>query len=221
MISLKIVKKSVIISLLIQITTTIIQLFGLLFKVSEKDEILRGILKIETLVQIVEGIFYVWLAYSFYKLNDVTNARYYDWIITTPLMLLATIIYFKYLENKKVFTLTEFVKENKNNILKIFTFNWLMLLFGYLGEIKYLNMYTSVFIGFIFFSILFYEVYKNYVTTTGAYNLFILLIIVWGLYGIAAMMDVNLKNLMYNMLDIVSKNFYGLFIFYKLYLVSE
>lgn len=221
MISLKIVQKSVIISLIIQVTTTIIQLFGLFFKVSKKDEILRSVLKIETIVQIIEGIFYTWLAYSFYKLKDVTNARYYDWIITTPLMLLATIIYFKYLETDKVYTLSEFVTDNKKEIGIIFVYNWLMLLFGYLGEINYINLFTSISIGFIFFSFLFCEIYKKYVTTTGAFNLFIFLIIVWGLYGISAMMNVNMKNLMYNILDIVSKNFYGLFIFYKLYLVAK
>ena len=112
MISLKIVQKSVIISLIIQVTTTIIQLFGLFFKVSKKDEILRSVLKIETIVQIVEGIFYIWLAYSFYKLKDVTSRRYYDWMLTTPTMLLATIIYFKYLE-KREFTFFEFLENNK------------------------------------------------------------------------------------------------------------
>ena len=45
-------------------------------------------------------------------------------------------------------------------------------------------------------------------------KLFKFLVVVWGLYGIAAMTDIKSKNIAYNLLDIVSKNFYGLFIYY-------
>ena len=35
------------------------------------------------------------------------------------------------------------------------------------------------------------------------------------MYGVSATFDVVTKNISYNLLDIVSKNFYGLFIYYK------
>jgi hypothetical protein len=215
MVSTELVKKSVYFSLVIQILTTIIQISALFLVLPKRDEILYDVLTLETMVQIIEVVFYSWLAYGLYKLKDVTSTRYYDWVLTTPTMLLSTIIYFKYLENKQ-FTFTDFIINNKNNILKIFGFNWLMLFFGYIGETNKLALSLSIPIGFIFFTLVFYTIYSNYVTTDSALYLFNLLFVIWSLYGFAAMLSTNAKNFMYNLLDIVSKNFYGLFIFWKI-----
>ncbi len=220
MISSSLVRKSVLFSLFVQLTTGIIQLFGLFLNLAKKDQILKSILALETIVQFIEAVFYTWLAYGLYKLKDVTSRRYYDWMLTTPTMLLATIIYFKYLE-KREFTFFEFLENNKTNIFKIFGYNWGMLLFGYLGEIKKLTLNTAIPIGFIFFGLSFYEIFTNYVTTQEASKLFYFLFFVWSLYGVAAVLSTNAKNLMYNLLDIVSKNFYGLFIFYKILQVAN
>ena len=220
MISSSLVRKSVLFSLFVQLTTGIIQLFGLFLNLAKKDQILKSILALETIVQFIEAVFYTWLAYGLYKLKDVTSRRYYDWMLTTPTMLLATIIYFKYLE-KREFTFFEFLENNKTNIFKIFGYNWGMLLFGYLGEIKKLTLNTAIPIGFIFFGLSFDEIFTNYVTTQEASKLFYFLFFVWSLYGVAAVLSTNAKNLMYNLLDIVSKNFYGLFIFYKILQVAN
>ena len=40
--------------------------------------------------------------------------------------------------------------------------------------------------------------------------------IVWSLYGIAATLKPNEKNVSYNIPDIIAKNFYGLFIYYQI-----
>ena len=221
MISSSLVQKSVLFSLFVQITTGLIQLYALFISIPKEHQILQSILATETIVQFIEAVFYIWLAYGLYKMKDVTATRYFDWVITTPLMLLATIVYFKYLEKEKLFTFFEFIENNKENIIKIFGLNWAMLLFGYLGETKKMNLMISVFIGFIFFGLLFNELYQKYVTTHEAEHLYTFLIIVWGLYGVAAVMSMNVKNLMYNILDIISKNFYGLFIFYKVLQVAN
>ena len=220
MITNSLVKKSVLLSLFVQITTGVIQFYGLFLNLAKKDEILKTILTLETVVQFIEAVFYIWLAYGLYKLKDVTSRRYYDWMLTTPMMLLATIIYFRYLENRE-FTFFDFLKDNKKNILKIFGYNWGMLLLGYLGEIKKIALITAIPLGFVFFGLSFYEIYANYVTTTEAAQLFYFLLFVWSLYGVAAVLSTNPKNLMYNLLDIVSKNFYGLFIFYKILQVAN
>ena len=47
------------------------------------------------------------------------------------------------------------------------------------------------------------------------------LFMIWGTYGIADMIPVIEKNIFYNCLDIISKNFYGLYIFYKILQVKE
>ena len=208
-------------SLFVQITTGLVQLYALFISIPKEHEILQSILATETIVQFIEAVFYMWLAYGIYKMKDVTSTRYFDWMITTPLMLLATIIYFKYLEKEKVFTFFEFIENNKDNIIKIFGYNWAMLLFGYLGETNKLDMSISVPIGFVFFALSFYTIYTNYTTTPEAIQLFNFLFFVWSLYGVAAIMSINVKNFMYNLLDIVSKNFYGLFIFYKIMQVAK
>ena len=221
MISTDLVKKSVYFSLFVQITTGIIQLYGIFLRLPKEHEILKSILATETIVQFIEAVFYFWLAYGLYKMKNVTSVRYFDWVITTPMMLLATIIYFKYLESSKIFTFYEFLENNQTNILKIFGYNWLMLLFGYLGETKKIPLSMGVIVGFVFFALSFYKMYSEYVTTPKALQLFNFLLIVWSLYGVAAIMSVNVKNFMYNILDLISKNFYGLFIFYKILQVAK
>jgi len=47
-------------------------------------------------------------------------------------------------------------------------------------------------------------------------KLYKFLFIVWGLYGIAAMFPNIEKNISYNILDIIAKNFYGLYIYNKI-----
>ena len=68
----------------------------------KEHEILQSILATETIVQFIEAVFYTWLAYGIYKMKDVTSTRYFDWMITTPLMLLATITVFNLRKNNAV-----------------------------------------------------------------------------------------------------------------------
>lgn len=215
MIKEKIIQKTIYFSLFVQILTTFISLDGLNYELDEKDQILKDILLLETFVQIIEAIFYVWVILALKDLNIMTPRRYMDWIITTPTMLLSTIIFMEYLKNKKVLTLKEFLEEHKDNIIKIIILNALMLLFGYLGEIGRIDKRISVPIGFIFFYFSFKMIYDNYAKHSEmGMKLFKFLVIIWGLYGVAAMADIKNKNIAYNLLDIVSKNFYGLFIYY-------
>ena len=110
-----------------------------------------------------------------------------------------------------------FITENKDLITKIFGFNFLMLIFGYLGEINTISKYISIPIGFGFFYKTFELIYNNYANYTNkGKQLFTFLVSVWSLYGIAAMMKPNEKNISYNLLDIVAKNFYGLYIYYEI-----
>ena len=204
-------------SIFMQFTTGVIQLDGLTLKLPEEHLILKDVLKLETLVQFIEAVFYVWLVFNFKNIKTMASKRYYDWIITTPAMLLATIIYMEYLsgENNKELTFWKFNIENKINIIKIFISNALMLLFGYLGEINKITMIKSVGIGMIFFLYTFYIIWSEYAqySSTGQ-KLFLFLFVVWGLYAVAALMKPKYKNIGYNLLDIVSKNFYGVYIYY-------
>ena len=211
------VSRTVYASLGIQFVTTAISLDGLNYSLSEKDEILHDILLLEAFVQVVEAVFYIWVILALKKLKIMTPRRYLDWMITTPTMLLTTIIFMEYLrfkETRKSFTFTEFLKDHQTNILKIFAYNWGMLLFGYLGEVGYIETKMSVLIGFVFFGLSFHLIYSEYAKHTDlGKKLFMFLIGIWSLYGVAALLKIREKNTMYNMLDVVSKNFYGLLIY--------
>ena len=211
-------------SVIMQIVSGIVQFDGLFIRLQQKDRILTDILSIETIVQFVEGLFYVWLVLNFSKisLKNVATKRYYDWVITTPLMLLATVMYMKYLQLKETGMLGQkqlrylsFIKDNVADVTKITVSNALMLLFGYLGEIKRMPMVSSVAIGSLFFLYTFYVIYDKYAmhTETGQ-GLFLFLFVIWGLYAVAALMSPRNKNIGFNLLDVISKNFYGIYIYY-------
>ena len=215
MIKDKLVGKTIYFSLFVQIVTTLVSLDGLTYDLNDRDKILKDILILETIVQIVEAIFYVWVVAALKDINMMTPRRYIDWFITTPTMLLSTIIFMEYLKNEKTFSFMEFMNDNKTNITLIFISNALMLLLGYLGEIGKINKSKSVFFGFVPFMFSFYIIYENYAKHTElGFKLFMFLLIVWSLYGFAALLDTKNKNISYNLLDIVAKNFYGLFIYF-------
>lgn len=220
---------TVYLSLIVQIVVGLIQLHGLTFEFNDNEIILRDVLILETLVQFIEATFYVYVVYAIagLKMDMVTPRRYFDWTITTPVMLVSTIMYMEYTkqteeksEQPDSTTGLLFIKNNKENIAKIVFYNFLMLVFGYLGETNMMNKPLSISLGFIFFGLSFHVIYSNYAYTenTTYINkiLFNLLIIIWALYGVAALFPVLYKNISYNILDLFSKNFYGLFIYYHI-----
>ena len=86
------------ISLVIQLLTGLITTGGIFIKLKKEDLILRDVLIIETIVQLVEGLFYIYIAYAITNIKDdvITRRRYFDWVITTPIMLLSIIIFMEY-----------------------------------------------------------------------------------------------------------------------------
>jgi bacteriorhodopsin len=168
-------------------------------------------------------MFYFWLAYNFTKAINITPKRYIDWVITTPTMLITLIMYLIYL-NKKIENKTSeldfftLLKDNSTIIIPVIVLNWLMLLFGYLGEMKIIPVLLGVFLGFIPFLIYYYMIYVNYVTqNTNGYLLFWYFFIFWSLYGVVAVLPYYVKNAFYNILDLFAKNFFGIFLSYIIY----
>ena len=226
----KILLITVYISLVVQFVAGVVQLHGLFLEYDEEKTVLRDILWIETLVQFVELMFYVYIvkALHYLKLNEVTKRRYVDWMITTPAMLLSTMLYFKYKKTQENFDeetmqtktrenvrLGTFLKENGGTVARIVIWNGLMLLFGYLGESRMMNATMANVIGFVFFGIAFYEIYKEFVTESTKI-IYGILCFIWAMYGAVYFLPDLQKNIGYNLLDIFSKNFYGLFIYYKI-----
>jgi hypothetical protein len=214
---------TLVISIIVQIITGIIDIGATFVKVPSMYSLIRQLLMLELVVQFLEGTFYVWLAYNFTKVLNVTPKRYIDWVITTPTMLITLMTYLIYL-NKKAESTTnnlEFFtlfKENSNIFIPVVLLNWLMLLFGYLGEMKIIPVLLGVFLGFIPFLIYYYIIYVNYVTeNTNGYLLFWYFFCFWSLYGFAAVLPYYVKNSFYNILDLFAKNFFGLFLSYIIF----
>ena len=140
-------------------------------------------------------------------------------------MILSSIAYFAYNNNKlqnNDFTIFDFIKNDQNNILELFGYNFGMLFFGYLQEINIINILVSTLIGFGFFFLLFYKIYIYYVVESiENYFIFFLMTSIWSIYGIAALFNFKIKNAFYNILDIFSKNFYGLFLAYLVYSLAH
>jgi len=207
-------------SLFIQVISIAIGFFGLTLIVNPVDQILITTVGLETIVSSIQFSFYLWYTYHFKEVVEATFYRYHDWFITTPIMLLTTMLYFDYNNNpdeKK--TLETFWDKHRKDILIVFAFNAMMLFFGYLYEINLLDLFTSNTMGFVGLIGSFYIMYNSFVSKNLSSNLplFIVMSIIWGLYGVAATLSPAWKNLSYNLIDTISKNFYGIFLTYIAY----
>jgi len=209
-------------SLAVQATIGLIDIYGIGIKLKPEHQILTDALKIETFVQIIEFIVYVWI---FNKFNIKTMAidRYKDWFVTTPLMLFTTMIYMIYSykiqkDDLSKYSLIDFMKENKTQLVTVFLGNLAMLFFGLMGELGYMSKISATIWGFGALLYTFSYIYYNYARySKNGKILFWLFSTVWSIYGIVYLLPVIPKNIGYNMLDIVAKNFFGLFLFIIIY----
>jgi hypothetical protein len=214
---------SLIFSIVIQALTGLIEFIALLVKIPYEFNLLKQLLVLEFIVQIIEGTFYVWLFYNFNNVTNATPNRYFDWAITTPTMLIQLIFYLIYLHNKNNGTTEQldFFKlfdENLITIIQVLLLNWLMLLFGYLGEINVIPMLLGTILGFIPFLIYYYIIYINYATLSETgWKIFLYFFFFWSLYGVVSAMPYYIKNTIYNILDLFAKNFFGIFLSYLIF----
>ena len=197
-----------------------VSLGGLGIKVSPRNEILKDLIKVEMGVQVVELGFYATLlkGLSSSNVSQMARSRYYDWVLTTPTMLFTTINYLAYEKYpERNLTISAVWEENKEVITTILISNLLMLVIGYLGEIGKIEKTKSIALGFMFLLISFGKMYERFVkdSTADANRIFSTMFSVWILYGFAAMLDEDNKNISYNFLDIFAKNFFGIFLYLK------
>jgi bacteriorhodopsin len=200
-------------SLIFQFITGIIDIYGLKLNVPKDFEKFQDLLKIELGVQVIEFIFYIWLVLNLTKRDNVTKFRYFDWFITTPIMLITLMIYF----DDKSKTIKDFLLNNQKEIINIISLNTLMLLFGLLGELKIINYNLGGVLGFIPFVMMFKLIYDKYVKNKDNKGIYYYFVGFWSLYGVAYFMEYSLKNSVYNILDLFAKNGFGLFLVWILY----
>jgi hypothetical protein len=212
---------TLILSVIVQSVIGLVDIAALFVKVEAPYMIIRQLLILEVVVQVIEGLFYTWLVLNFNNVSNVTPKRYIDWSITTPTMLVTLIIYLIYLKTKEEqkdttkLELFNLISENSKHIINVLYLNWLMLIFGYLGEMKIISTLSGVLLGFIPFLMYYYIIYVNYASQTKTgWKLFLYFFFFWSLYGFAAVLPYYIKNTFYNILDLFSKNFFGLFLSY-------
>jgi bacteriorhodopsin len=215
---------SLLTSVIVQIITGVIEIVSIFINIPNKFLFLKKMMLLEILVQIIEGSFYIYWLYDFKNIVNITPKRYFDWVLTTPTMLINLIFYLIFLKHKKNNTSNKlnFVKLfNKEfyTIITILILNWLMLLFGYLTEISVIPLILGISLGFIPFIIYYYIIYKKYaVLSNEGLKIYFYFLFFWSLYGISAILPYKMKNICYNILDLFSKNFFGLFLTYLIFI---
>jgi len=169
---------------------------------------IRHILNLETCISCVACYFYGVFITKTDKSNvdwkDISETRYIDWSITTPMMLLALCL---------VLSMNTKTVIHFKTIFFIIILNYLMLLMGYLGEINIISRFNGMILGFIPFILMFYIIYVNYVKPIyvhANYIIFGIYLIVWSLYGVVYLFDEETKNILTNMLDLTAKCVVGL-----------
>jgi hypothetical protein len=213
-----------VVSLIIQVIIGIIDYLAINIEINSKDEMLKDLLKVELFVQVVEFIFYLWLIYYFNKVSqNITPIRYLDWAITTPLMLITLSAFLNH-DGSTSSRLSDFLSNNIGPMIKIVFLNAAMLLFGFIGEIGYLSPYLSTALGFIPFILNFKYIKDKFLPSSEdkfKNAVFYWFVFFWSLYGVFALTSYTTKNTGYNILDIFSKNVFGLFLAYIIWSKSK
>ena len=186
---------------------------------------MRHILNLETCISIVAAFFYGKFITTINENmeNNVTSkndkeiqkeinvTRYVDWGITTPIMLLVLILAFRYNIGKHGIKFMDY--------FIILVLNYAMLISGYLGEIGKLDKIFGNLIGFIFFIGMYGFIFRRYMMTSAGNFinnsdnnlLFYSFLILWSLYGVFYQMSEKFKNIGFNILDLFSKCFVGIY----------
>ena len=169
------------------------------------------ILALDLVIHVIAFLFYTYIIFVS-QFKSYRNLRYLDWTLTTPLLLYILIVF----ANERI---------NGVQLTGIFTLLFLMLFCGWVGGNTFS---TSYLLGFLFFVALFAALYRllfkvKNVNDAVAENkqrdqkkkikmLFIFSAVVWGLYGAAYLLNFKLRNIMYNILDLISKVIFGIWV---------
>jgi len=188
--------------------TTYILLFGytaitLIEALRTSSANVRHVMNIETTVSLVAGLVYGILLEMVKKpdfdLKEVVPIRYLDWMITTPLILLALIVFYN----------NPSTAVNYRTFGVVVVLNWLMLVMGYLGEQKTIPRNYGLVGGFVFFIALLLYLYAYIIPKGSSCVVFMVFAAIWSGYGFAYMFEEEEKNISYNVLDVMAKAVFG------------
>jgi len=174
--------------------------------------------------------------------RDIAWVRYIDWVFTTPVMLVSTALFFEWQrrgsgsssaggaggdgKDSGAFSLWNWLAENQSAVWGMVLANGIMLAVGFLQEMGVLDIVTSSVVGFAALGVSFWVLGRLRPQVDGKDSgvllgkrddgmsgwLYPFMYVVWALYGVAAMLPSLWKNVMYNVLDLFAKNFYGMYV---------
>jgi bacteriorhodopsin len=136
--------------------------------------------------------------------SELTENRYLDWYITTPIMLFVLILVLG-IDISKIAQLV--------TIVLVILLDFAMLHFGYLGETGTMKKPVACLWGFIPFFIMFALIYRTFLVPNQSNKknfLFGAYVVVWALYGLVFLLDETNKNIATNLLDAVAKGGVGI-----------
>jgi len=174
---------------------------------------IRHIFNLETCISIVAGYFYYLLIEKLKSYEqsrkpidwkEMTELRYLDWCITTPMMLIVLCAALAYNIKSTV---------HFSVIAIVLVLNYVMLGLGYLGEINHLNKCAASGTSFVAFFMMYLIIFYHYIRPK--YNLpnylfYTLYLIIWTAYGLVYFFEEETKNICFNILDLISKCLIGL-----------
>ena len=219
------VEKTTKASVFVQIVTGAFGALGLTYTLPPEHSILGQLLSLEMFVQVIELLFYFSFLAAFH-LQELAMKRYFDWVISTPIMLFTMAAYFTYKtkqetkdkeKNNEGLSLSDFYEVNQTSLWIIWIANFAMLLFGFLGEIGYLEQIPAFIFGTGAFLVSFYTLYTKFAQYSSySQMLFAVMFVLWSGYGVGFLLPTISKNLLFNALDILAKNFFGLFLYFQI-----
>ncbi len=173
-----------------------------------KSPVVRHVLNLETCISVVAGYFYSVFITKIESdpidWKQLTQTRYIDWSITTPMMLLALCIVLSNEIGQNIYLPV---------FLLIVGLNYAMLYIGYLGETGVLTRTVADIAGFVPFIAMFSVIYYNFVRPKYSFAnrvLFGMYLAIWSMYGFVYLLDENTKNMAMNLLDATAKCLVGL-----------
>jgi hypothetical protein len=205
------------ISIYTQLGVGLLNIFALFINVNKEDQILKDILVLETVVQVIEFLWYFFVIQKL-KQDDMAKFRYYEWVFSTPLMLISMFGYLLYEQQLESniegppLRLSILFEDYADSVTQIVVSNFAMLSIGYLYEIGKISKEIAAVYGFLFlvnvFSILYIKAGKS---KKGKVFLLIMFLL-WSVYGIAFILPTAIKNSTFNITDLLSKNFFEVYI---------
>ena len=191
---------------------------SLTFTLADKDLILKDILTLQVIVETIEFLWYYYVIQKLHQ-NDMAKNRYYEWAITTPIMLINIYSYLLYEEQLEKFPnnppirLETTLKNHTDAITQIILSNFWMLSIGYLYEIGQVSAKVAFVYGFVFLLNTFNIIYKNAGSKSKkGKQIYSIVFFIWSLYGVAFILPTGIKNSIFNIIDLFSKNFFKLYI---------